>query len=272
MTGPASEVVACATFEDFVEKVRRHRYATSRLFRGQQNVGWKLQSLWDRWLSGRFLEPGPHNYDALFGGPEGRREFARGQLDSFRKLVSGMPSVPPDLLTDDLRLWALGRHHGLVTPLLDWSESPYVAAFFAFFDRLAATHSGFKYGPGFCGPILITPEPVAVWEIYYDDTVIRKQEFEVYVARDASAIRQKAQAGVLTYLMHPSILSVEDYLLSLKLGHFLRRYEISGSAAAAAMGSLRQMNITYSTLFPDLDGAAVEANLAGLMNSLNLGE
>ncbi|HAT5923233.1 TPA: FRG domain-containing protein [Legionella pneumophila] len=35
---------------------------------------------------------------------------------------------------DDAHLWGLGRHHGLLTPTLDWSYDPSVALFFAFED------------------------------------------------------------------------------------------------------------------------------------------
>lgn len=266
------DVVPCATFEEFVQKVRPTRYVMDRMFRGQQNSRWKLQSMFDRWLGGRFLGPGLHNYDALFsGGRTGRVEFARMQLEIFRRHVSGMPSVPADLLSDDMQLWALGRHHGLVTPLLDWTQSPYIAAFFAFFSRLEGNHDGFKYGAGFCGPITILSDPVAVWELYYEDSVFQKGQFEVLTGRRADAFRQKAQAGLFTFLMNDLTVSMDDFFVRRRLGHLLRRYEIPGTETRSALASLRQMNITYGTLFPDLDGAAIEANLESIMNTWSLG-
>lgn len=55
---------------------------------------------------------------------------------------------------------------------------------------------------------------------------------------------------------------MRSYLESIGKAHILELYEISGNVAVHAIRDLALMNITAATLFPDLTGAALEANFA----------
>src|ERR1051325_6676557 len=91
------EVVLCSAFDGFVTKIRPHRFIMDRVFRGQRDSSWKLCSLWERWLTGRFIGSGPHNFDALFGGSEQRAAFRDHHLEQFRRHTEGMFQVPQDV-------------------------------------------------------------------------------------------------------------------------------------------------------------------------------
>ena len=93
-------------------------------------------------------------------------------------------------------------------------------------------------------------------------------EFQLVTHRREQFHRQRAQAGLFTRLRHDTFLDIESYLTSRDLAHHLERIEIPIGEVGKALNDLRLMNITYATLFPDSDGAALEANLAPIIAQL----
>jgi len=169
------------------------------IYRGQSNSGWPLQSQWDRW----FLHPQRAGlWEPYYVQPHERVkiEMQRAFLDVFRRQVE--LALPQEAGRTDNQLWALGQHHGLITPLLDWTLDPYKALYFALRDRIGS-------------------EPAAVWVFYASETTspydaIWDDDDFPRIERDLDSnyvsARRRAQEGVFTRLSHPIFADLEQYL------------------------------------------------------------
>ena len=237
-------VVSCESWVDFIAEMRAGGRDGGgdgeRLYLGQAARGWTLASEFERRLEQATAVP----------GAERLRAICDEHLAAFQESAAGLLGNEARTFGDD-DWWALGRHHGLNTPLLDWSRSPYVSAFFAFSEHLRLRESGVAVG-----------DTVAVWALSNWRGLLVPGEFELVAPRSFSNPRQRAQRGVFTRLTHQRCFDLESYLAARSEDGCLTLWEVPAVEAAVALDDLRMANITPGTLFPDLNGAATEANAA----------
>jgi hypothetical protein len=119
------KTVLIGSWDEFIQHLRVSSYDISDYFyRGQGDHTWGLIPTLQRKL--RYPVA---NRDIYLNR---MREYLR----AFRDHAHGLVGFPDGLTSLDCLL-TLGRHHGLVTPLLDWTRSPYIAAFFALGGHVA---------------------------------------------------------------------------------------------------------------------------------------
>lgn len=264
---PEVRVFKCRTWDEFRSKLRivEGRVAGNRIYRGHARLEWKLSSMFERWLSGSKGNNPARNVRDGFSSPKAFEQYRDGYLERFKDLATGLPGVETHLLAED-DWWVLGRHYGLITPLLDWTRSPYVAAFFAFLDFAEEHNKGFKDGTinirreG----IIFEVGTVSIWCLALWDDLEKAPDFRIIWPRlnfSFHTQRLRAQKSAFTRLENGVHLDIESYLVSRGIGHFLERFEIPGQEFGKALGDLELMNITPASLFPDLGGAAALANL-----------
>lgn len=203
------------------------------VFRGHADRSWKLESTLTRLgkrVSGD-LKPDFLN---------------QAQLQNFRMKIRGLRGDNPQSL-DENGLWSLGQHHGLCTPLLDWTESIYVAAYFAFENKDAC--SG-EWRTIFA---LDRRLPSLV------DTDLKAEGFEFLEPLHDDNKRITAQAGLFTKI--PTNIDLESWLKSKELDKYLIKIHIEDDFRLDAINDLKLMNITASSIYPDLHGASATCNM-----------
>ena len=207
------------------------------VFRGHASEDWKLESTLSR---------------ALKKIPKDRRELARNNhLGNFKLAARGRRGRNPRDLPDEDAWWSLGQHHGLHTPLLDWTESPFVALYFAF--NIVSTEGASHR---------------AIWAV--SEVAIKRIQQMGDEYSDARIIRPLtdengrlvSQRGV--FVRCPAGVALEEAVRKAHAGEgtqmVLIKFRIPNKERLVCLRNLNRMNINHLSLFPDLGGACDYSN------------
>jgi hypothetical protein len=250
---PVTRLEHWREFSELLESNFFNRTKTQNIFRGQKRFDWSLAPSLARIPASGIID----------------RPLAVSQLDYFRRAVRGRLNDNSLVQSDEEdELWAVGQHHGLMTPLLDWTYSPYVALFFAFsvedseeekenpYRAVYVLNKTFIADDDLCPDIrMVEPRKDDHGRLVnqaglftfspYDSTIenaladtIGSEEFH---DNDLKAASEEEEAGIIA--------------------RYICKIYIKNEDREGCMRHLKRMNVHHASLFPDLIGASEYCNL-----------
>jgi hypothetical protein len=262
--------VKLPSWKYFFEFVHQEMFADSYIWRGQSNERWPLEPTLDRLLKVGEI-------------PKKDRAFHRVKhLNNFKLASRGRKGIAS--LTQDNDWWALGQHHGLATPLLDWTSSPFVAAYFAFINSDPKQTS---YRAVYA--LHTIKIKIKIKELNKKETdnriegikIKEKEEgfnpynkliLETPIKPDIEFINPMSdenhrlvnQGGLFT--KSPGDIDMKSWILKNFINdttqNVLLKIRIPNKDMEDCLTTLNRMNINHLTLFPDLSGASKFCNLS----------
>ncbi len=232
-----------ASWDAFLKLVTSRPYS-NWAFRGERDERWPLYSSLSRYFMNFGVAPG--------AWPEQESRILR----IFKRKAHQFLDKPPDV-EDDFQWLALMQHHGAPTRLIDFTWSPYVAVFFAL-ERSTADGVVWAMNPARIDssrnpkPVRMDPRVKGNFRRYY----LKGNHHFIWMGEPHNMNRRLiAQSGTFAV---PSALNVpiEGMLSDADPENILAKIVVNQNVREVGMRELYRMNITYATLFPDLDGLA----------------
>lgn len=254
---PSCRIDSWENFDEVVQHYCTNDVSGDYVFRGQKNYLWQLEPTLDRLNQGAIT-----------------KEIATTQLINFKFATRGRLKEK-SILHEDNELWALGQHHGLATPLLDWSASPFVAMFFAFEgedDPSWVNNEGkstnysrtvFILNKQFLKDLTDDPEVNFSFPSIVEPTIDDHGRLVNQAGLFTIAPYKETLESSLINALRMSGINTDEVS---ELAKYICRIHIPNTKVARSncLQKLRKMNIHHASLFPDLIGSSGYCN--GLIN------
>jgi len=222
------------------------------IWRGQRCDDWLLQPTIERM-------PTVHWRSAA-----SKQSLYRTHLNNFKYAVRGRRGSNPARLESENEWWALGQHHGLSTPLLDWTHSPFLALYFAFMS--SATPQTSNRTLFAINPYSVESRSNEIKEETPEGESPQICEFIRPLTDDNP--RLVNQGGLFS--RSPIGVDMESWMKEKYEKSYtsgvLIKLHIPNKGRVDCLRTLNRMNINHATLFPDIYGSSQFCNMRLAIN------
>jgi FRG domain len=234
-----------SNWNDFLVFINSNLQYRHFVWRGQSDSSWLLEPMLDRVL--RKI------------GKTTDESLVAAHLRRFKYATRGRRGPHPPLMNDENEWWALGQHHGLATPLLDWTRSPFVAAYFALLpSQNSSTGERAVFGISQSTIEFVSHEIKSQHKSNGRPSII---EFVEPLSNENA--RLVNQNGLFS--RSPISIDIEKWMTinfpqndeNVRLWKIV----IPDKVREVALKSLNRMNLNHLSLFPDLYGASKFVNI-----------
>jgi hypothetical protein len=230
---PLPTIQSWTDFKTFVPTYEPYRYA----FRGHRENKWRLRTSFHR------------------TGRASLAKFSTQDVPALHRHLSGLTTHRFDLThsIDYASFLNLAQHHGYPTPLLDWTQSPFVAAYFAFKDLRHGSLSTDQR-------VRILMFDAQAWNNVQRATVLMPGYMHVSMleplATDNPRVLPQQSISMVT-----NVDDIERHIAlfeEMNKASYLQAIDLPASERRVAMQDLARMGITAGSLFPGFDGACLQ--------------
>lgn len=205
------------------------------IFRGQENSTWRLRTAFHR------------------TGRANLMRFLQQDVQHLHRSLSNLTSHMFNLSNpiEHAAFVALAQHHGYPTPLLDWTYSPFIAAYFAFNDlkkeQQIDSHK-----------VRIFVFDHKQWRQDYPQQNILTPSPPHFSLLDALALNNSRMVPQQSLASMSNVADIESYIRNCEQRRskaYLKAIDLPTTSRKEIMQELSLMGITAGSLFPGLDGA-----------------